>query len=74
MNCTTNEDLSSMLETNLKLTPGLSRHRKTGLLPDSGFIAGVCGVCDNLGIESCKTGAGVPAKGTEKTVPGKSTK
>src|SRR6266480_4314527 len=24
------------------------------------FIAGVCGVCDNLGIESCKTGADVP--------------
>jgi hypothetical protein len=32
-----------------------------------GFIAGVCCVCDNLGIESCKTGADVPAKGTEQT-------
>ncbi len=72
MTCTTNEDLSSMVETNLKLTPGLSRHRKTELLPDSGFIAGVYGVCDNLGIESCKTGADVPVR-HGKTVLGKGT-
>ena len=30
---------------------------ETDLLPDSGFIAGLCGVCNNLGIESCKTEA-----------------
>lgn len=43
-----------------------SARRRMRYVP-AGFIAGVCGVCDNLGIESCKTGAGVPGKGAEQT-------
>src|SRR6266851_2468230 len=37
-------------------------------LRDSGFIAGLCCVCDNLGIESCKTEADVTGESVSKKV------